>query len=364
MTATVDASTDRTPEEVAGELAGRLFEAGLGAFEWATVTLGVRLGLYRELSDRGPCTVAELAAAAGVEHRYAQEWCEQQAAAGLITVDDAARQADERRFALPAGSEAVLLDPESPAYLVPVRGFVEAVGRIMPALEAAFRSGAGVPYGDYGVQEAQAGFNRPAFTGRLVQEWLPAVPDLHATLARGGVVAELGCGAGWAAIALARGYPGLRVDGFDVDPPSVAAARRNAQEAGVGDRVRFVVADVTDPALTGAYDAVFAFEMVHDLAHPVEALRTARRITDGPVIIVDERAAESFHAPADPVERFFYAASVLHCLPVGRCERHSAATGTLMRPDVLRGYAAAAGFGQFAVLPIADDMFRFYRLEG
>src|SRR6476619_3952909 len=119
MTATVDASTDRSPEDVAGELAGRLFEAGLGAFEWATITLGVRLGLYRELSGRGPCTAVELAAAAGVDDRYAREWCEQQAVAGLITVDDATQPVDERRFALPVGSEAVLLDPESPAYLVP-----------------------------------------------------------------------------------------------------------------------------------------------------------------------------------------------------------------------------------------------------
>jgi hypothetical protein len=38
--------------------------------------------------------------------------------------------------------------------------------------------------------------------------------------------------------------------------------------------------------------------------------------------------------------------------------------GTVMRPDVLRGYAVAAGFGQVTTLPIEDDVFRFYRLEG
>jgi ubiquinone/menaquinone biosynthesis C-methylase UbiE len=367
MTATSTAPTAHSPEEAAGLLAGRLFEAGLGAFEWATITLGVRLGLYRALADHGPSTAPELAAAAGIDDRYAREWCEQQAVAGLLDVDDPAGAADARRFALPAGSEAVLLDPDSPAYVVPVGGFAESIGRIMPALEAAFRSGGGVPYADYGVQEAQGGFNRPAFTGQLVQEWLPAVPDLHATLRRGGTVAELGCGEGWAAIALATGYPELRVDGFDMDPPSIATARRNAEQAGVADRVRFVVADVTDPLLAGSYDAVLAFEMLHDLAHPVAALRTARRLAgDGaaPVIIMDERAAEVFEAPADPIQRFLYAASVLHCLPVGRCEEHSAETGTVMRPDVLRRYATEAGFAEVGVLPIEHDMFRFYRLEG
>lgn len=367
MTVTITPEPEQLPEDVAGELAGRLFEAGLGAFELATVALGERLGLYRALADHGPSTSAGLAAATGTDARYAREWCEQQAAAGLLTVGDPRRDPDERRFTLPPGSEAVLLDPQSPTYLVPLGGFLEALGRVMPALEAAFRSGAGVPYADYAVHHVQGAFNRPAFTGRLVQEWLPVVPDLDAALRAGATVAEFGCGEGWAAIALAIGYPRVHVDAFDIDPPSIEAARRHAEQAGVTDRVRFAVADVIDPALTGSYDAVFAFEMVHDLADPVAALRAARRLTgDGaaPVIVMDVRAGDAFTAPADPLERFFYAASVLHCLPVGRCAEHSAQTGTVMRPDTLRGYATEAGFTRFAVLPIQDDMFRFYRIEG
>lgn len=364
MTAT---SLDPSVEDVTGPLAERLFEAGLGAFELVTVALGERLGLYRGLADHGPATAAELAVAAGIDVRYAREWCEQQAAAGLVAVDDIGLPPQDLRFALLPGSAAVLLDPESPAYLIPLGGFLEAVGRVLPALESAFRTGGGVDYADYAVQHAQGGFNRPAFTGQLVQAWMPQVPDLDRRLRAGGTVAEFGCGEGWAAIALAAGYPRLRVDAFDVDPPSIATARRNAENAGVADRVRFDVADVTDPAMTGSYDAVFAFEMLHDLAHPVAALRTARRLTgDGavPVVIMDERAAETFTAPADPIERFLYAASVLHCLPVGRCAEHSAATGTVMRPDTLRRYARDAGFRDVTVLPIEHDMFRFYRLEG
>jgi len=108
---------------------------------------------------------------------------------------------------------------------------------------------------------------------------------------------------------------------------------------------------------------VFAFEMLHDLAHPVAALRTAHRITDGPVLIMDERADEAFSPGADPIQRFLYAASVLHCLPVGRCAPDSAATGTVMRPDLLRRYAVEAGFGGVTVLPIEHEMFRFFLLD-
>src|SRR4051812_28256364 len=154
MTITEPSPAPQSPVEADGTLADHLFQAGLGALELVTVTLGDRLGLYRALSEIGPATVAELARAAGVDGRYTREWCEQQAVAGLLGVDDPLRAADERRFALLPGSEEVLLDPESPGYLVPMGAFLEAVCRVLPALEGAFRSGAGVPYAHYAVQDA------------------------------------------------------------------------------------------------------------------------------------------------------------------------------------------------------------------
>jgi len=53
---------------------------------------------------------------------------------------------------------------------------------------------------------------------------------------------------------------------------------------------------------------------------------------------------------------------VLHCLPVGMAEQPSAATGTAMRPETLRRYAAEAGFHDCEILPIENDFWRFYRL--
>ena len=55
---------------------------------------------------------------------------------------------------------------------------------------------------------------------------------------------------------------------------------------------------------------------------------------------------------------------MLHCLPIGRDAEHSAETGTVMRPNVLRRYATEAGFPHVTVLPIENDLFRFYRLQG
>ncbi len=113
-----------------------------------------------------------------------------------------------------------------------------------------------------------------------------------------------------------RAYPLAHVDGFDDDPSSIARAR-----AYRADRVRFFVQDAADPALDGSYDLVTIFQAVHDMSHPVQALRTARGLLapGGTVIVADERVPEAFSAPSeDPHERLAYGFSMLHCLPVGR----------------------------------------------
>jgi len=56
---------------------------------------------------------------------------------------------------------------------------------------------------------------------------------------------------------------------------------------------------------------------------------------DGTVIIADERVQESFVAPGDELERFFYVASIMFCLLQSREESPSVATGTAIRPKTM-----------------------------
>ena len=109
----------------------------------------------------------------------------------------------------------------------------------------------------------------------------------------------------------------------------------------------------------------FAFEMIHDLAQPQKALETMRHLgaPGATSLVVDENVAESLEAPTEnPIERLFYAASVLHCRPVGMADAPSVGTGTVMRPETFRRYATEAGFADVEVLPIEHDLFRFYQL--
>jgi 2-polyprenyl-3-methyl-5-hydroxy-6-metoxy-1,4-benzoquinol methylase len=305
MTITDPTATASGPTaEAFGE---RLFDALLGAQLVQAAYLGDRLGFYRALAADA-LTPPELAARTGTAERYAREWLEHQAVAGVLTVDNATAAAHERRFRLPPGHAEVLTDVLSPNHVLPLARMVAGVGQHMDALVGAYRSGGGVSWAEFGTdaRESQAAANRPLFLGALPHEYLPSVPAIREVLERGGRVADVGCGFGWSAIGLALAHPDVTVDGYDVDEPSIAAARRNAREAGVAERVRF---HRTDAAIAeGRYDLVTAFECIHDMPAPVGVLATMLRIAapDGVVLVVDERVAETFHAPGDEVEQLMY----------------------------------------------------------
>jgi 2-polyprenyl-3-methyl-5-hydroxy-6-metoxy-1,4-benzoquinol methylase len=349
-------------------LVGRLFMNAVGAFDLFSVYLGSRLGLYRALADKGPLTSAELADAAGVHERYAREWLEHQAASDLLEAETDPDGA-ERRFSLPAGHEEALLDESSLNYIAPLGRAVLASVRPIDALLAAFRTGEGVPYADYGedLHESQAAFTRPLFENLLGSEWLPAVPQIHERLladppAR---VADIACGQGRSSIELARAYPSVLVDGIDSDRASIEAARRNLEGSGVEKHVTFHERDAADAELAGRYDLVTIFEALHDMSYPVEVLRAARGLLDegGMMLVGDERAEEEFSAHASEVERLYYGFSVFHCLPVGMVGEAAAGTGTVIRPETVRRYAEEAGFSSCEILPIEHDFWRFYLLK-
>jgi 2-polyprenyl-3-methyl-5-hydroxy-6-metoxy-1,4-benzoquinol methylase len=349
-------------------LVERLFQATVAAMDVVSVYLGARLGLYRALADEGPMTSSALALAAGVHERYAREWLEQQAATGILDVEDLTASAESRRFALPEGHDEALVDEDSLNFIVPAARLLVACIDPLDDVAQAFRTGDGVPFARYGtdLHEGQAAFTRPMFEQLLGTDWFPAVSDVDARLradppAR---VADVACGEGYSSLAIARAYPTVHVDGIDSDEASIEAARRHLQDSGLQDRVTFRVADAATLEPAGDYDLVHIFESLHDMSYPVEALAGARGLlADGGVVLVgDERVGEAFTAPADDVERFLFGCSILHCLPVGMVGEGAAGTGTVMRADTVRRYAEAAGFSNVDIISIDNDFYRYYRL--
>lgn len=348
---------------------GRILEAVGGFFDIHAIYLGNRLGLYRALAGPTALTAQEISVRTGTDERYVREWLEAQTVSGYLEVVEADVPAKKRRFRLPAGHREVFTDPESVNYLTPVARMAVAAALPLEAIVAAFRTGEGVSFADYGADMRQGvgDLNRPLFLKQLGEEFLPSIDDIHRRLSADppARVADVGCGTGWSSIGMALSYPKIRVDGFDLDPDSVEEAGTHARESGTSDRVRFKLQDAADPSLSGRYDLVTAFETIHDMADPVGSLHNMRKLAgpEGSIIVMDERTAERFSPEGNEIERILYGFSFLSCLPAGRTESPSAATGTVMRPDTLRKYAGQAGFHEVKILPIDHFFFRFYRLR-
>lgn len=348
MSTTVPApSAVRSVEEFAGTVAAELGAAA----SVGLAVVGDRLGLYRAMADGGPTSSTELAARTGCAERYVREWLANQAAGGWITYD-----AETDRFTLPPEHAAVLADEGSPAFLGGSAQVVAALFAGLDRLTDAFRTGEGIAWGAQheDLHAGSARFFRTACHAALAP-WIEALDGTAGRLRAGGSVADVGCGAGGAAVAVAEAFPTATVLGTDAHAASLENARAAAGRAGVAERVRFVEADATTPP-EGRYDLVLMLDVLHDLGDPVAAVRAAlSALTDGgTLMVVEPAAADRVEDNLNPVARMYYATSTAFCTPCALAQPGGWALGNQAGPartgEVLRR-AGATHVRQVAATP-------------
>lgn len=353
----------KTTEEFCDEV----FQAVLGAQAIQAAWLGDKLGWYKCLAGNGPMTTTELAERTHSSERYAREWCEHQTMCGWIACEDPSSK--DRRFYLTQAQTEVLTNQDSLCFYMPLAKFVGNLGRHVDKLQAAYQTDGGLSWQDMGAdaREGQAEMNRPMFLQLLAKEFIPTgLPAVDKKLKASGRVADIGAGMSWSSIGVAQAYPNARVDAFDLDSASVQQANKNIRAAGLEDRVTSQCQDVGAIADPPKYDLVMACECIHDMGDPVSVLASMKKLAgeNGTVMIMDEKVQYCFTGDeTDLVERFMYGFSITCCLADCKSHPKSAETGTVMRPNVLEGYAKQAGFESMEILPIENDMFRFYHLK-
>ena len=347
---------------------GRVFGAALETMDLLAIAIGDRLGYYAALD--GPLlTAPQLAAVTRTNARYAREWLEHQAVTGYVEMAPAGHM-EEHAYRLAPGVAEVLARPGQLTSLGPLARQLAAAAAQWSRVADGARTGRGLGWSEYGrdMRESQADLNMPQLRAQLAHQWLPdALPELHDRLAAGDRVrvADIGCGGGWAAIALADAFPQARIDGYDLDPETVELARLNVAKAGHADRVRIIEGDLVAVAPTRTYDLVMAFECIHDMPHPIEMLATMQRMLrpGGRALVADMAGAERLEPDGDPIQRALYGFSLLICLPDAMSGGAVDATGTVMRPAAMNRYARMAGFSDISVVPIEHDFWRFYTMR-
>jgi 2-polyprenyl-3-methyl-5-hydroxy-6-metoxy-1,4-benzoquinol methylase len=346
-----------------GQLALRVWQYKQGEVVSLMIHLGDRLGLYRALAGAGPIGAEDLAARTGLQSRWLLEWLRCQAASGLV------ESGDGETFELTPEAEAVLAD-ETGSLWFAAGAFQGGVvpPEVRDRLADAFRTGIGLAYDDlgpdaaHGVERMLAPWSRLA----LVPNILPSLDGVVERLRTGARVADVGCGAGVALLAMAEAFPGSQFIGYDPSKHAIARAQENLTRAGLANvELRPEGAQALPDSPT--YDLVVTFDCIHDMPHPDEAISAIRRaITpDGTWLIKDIRSSGSWaYDQRNPVLAMMYGTSVAHCMSSALSEPGGAGLGTLgFDRHTAEAMCRKAGFTTFRVHDFDDPANLYYEVR-
>ncbi|WP_371682558.1 class I SAM-dependent methyltransferase [Kitasatospora sp. MMS16-BH015] len=319
--------------------------------------LGHESGLFDVMAGLEPATSAGVAKAAGLDERYVREWLGAMVTGGVVEYEPV-----RGTYLLPAEHAASLCRAAGPNNLARIAQDLGMLAEVEQQVLAAFRTGAGVPYSAYPrFQAIQAEESGEVFDLALVDGIVPLVPGLAERLRAGIDVVDIGCGQGHGVNVLARAFPASRLRGLDQSEQGIAAARAEAAEWGLAN-AEFEVGDSAE--LTGDYDLVTAFDVIHDLARPAETLAAVAGALreDGVFLMADisasSRLEENIGHPLCPA---LYAFSVFYCMSVSLGEG-GAGLGTAWGEQTALRMLAEAGFGRVETRRVEDDILNVYYL--
>lgn len=277
------------------------------------ISIGHRTGLFDAMASLDHATSAQIADRAGLSERYVREWLGAMTA-GRVVQHDASRGT----YRLPPDHAAFLTRAASPQNLAITAQWLAVLGGVESRVADAFRHGKGVPYEAYErFHEVMADESAQTVVAGLRDHILPLADGLDAALRRGIRVLDVGCGRGMALAQLAEWYPRSQFEGVDMSSEAVADGNEAARRAGLAN-LRLHRGDAAEWS-AGPYDAVLAFDAIHDQARPAAVLANIRRLlAPGGLFLMQDIRARSAHADNldHPLGPFLYTISCMHCMSV------------------------------------------------
>ena len=340
---------------------GKVVEQISGTMTTLLAAVGDRLGLFKNLAEQGPATSAELASRTKLNERYLREWLGGMATASYLDYDGSTK-----RFSLPAEHASVLAQENGPLFIGGIYQMLPAQAGVFDHVVSAFRNGGGVSQSQYNdtMWDGLERLTSTWFENLMLQQWIPAMPDVKAHLERGCDVADVGCGRGRGLIKLAQAFPRSRYTGYDNFGPTVARATANAREAGVSDRVRFEERDVSK-GLPAQFDVITTFDAVHDAVDPLRLLQSIHRALrpDGVYVCLDINCSDKLEENAHPLGAMFHGVSVFYCMTTSLAN-DGAGLGTLgFHEGKVRELCEEAGFSSIRRVPLENPFNHLYEAK-
>jgi 2-polyprenyl-3-methyl-5-hydroxy-6-metoxy-1,4-benzoquinol methylase len=338
-------------EAFAGEVADVLNKAALALL----TSVGHQCGLFDTLAALPPSTSADLAKAADLDERYVREWLGGMVVGGFVEYEP-----ERQAYSLPPEHAACLTSAAGPDNLAGMMPYIALMGEVEQRVVRCFHEGGGVPYSAYPrFQALQAEETARVYDLALVDTIVPLVPGLEERLRAGIDVLDVGTGQGHAPLVLARSFPASRFHGLDQSEAGIERARAEAARAGLTN-LRYTLADST--RITGEYDLVTAFDVIHDLARPAETLAAiAGALRDRGTFLMGDIAAsskleENIGHPFGPA---LYGFSVFYCMTTS-LSTGGAGLGTAWGQETAVRMLKEAGFEDIDITSVEGDPINAY----
>ena len=341
--------------------AGKVFEDMAGGMAAGLAYVGTRTGLFRAMSGNGPMSMDTIVLASGLKQRYVQEWLNGMVCSKYLEYDP-----DEKTFELPDEYSYLLASEGSDHFVGGLFYALPMMLGVAPRVAAAFETGGGVPFEDYGEDGILAIdlMTRGLYEQRFSDYWLKSIPEVHATLEKDGRVLDFGCGAGRAVLAMAKAFPRSVFTGLDLDKSSIEQAEDSNRQSGPLDNLRFVSGSVSDLDPQDQFDLITVCDCIHDLTDPIGVLKDlySRLKSDGTLFAIEPKVADHLEDNINAVGSIFYGMSVFHCMTQSLAAG-GPGLGTCLGPAGVENLVRQAGFSRFEVLDIKSQMNLFYAVR-
>lgn len=331
-----------------------------GATTIALLALADRSGINGYMAAVDSADVDTISGSTGLESRYVKEILSGLTAAGVYEY-----QPESGEFSLPAEHALLIADESSPYFMGGWLDMIPIGFEHLDGILDATRNGGGVGYEEFGdrMTKAIARANEPSQKVLLASRWIGSIPVVAQKLKSGARVADVGCGSGSATIAMATAYPESTFVGFDLSETAITEARLAADDL---DNVVFEQQAVEAIPADSGFDVITAFDVVHDLTHPLTGLSRIRQALtdDGVFLMMEPAASSSLEENLNPRAALLYGISTLHCMTQSLA-RGGEGVGAAWGRQAIEALAAEAGFGSIEHLEDISNTFSdFFLLSG
>jgi SAM-dependent methyltransferase len=266
----------------------RVFEWRRGFNTIHLIDLGLKLGLFRALTETPNCRAEGLAAKLNLHAPFVTIWCRTAYGMELLDADS------DLRYRLAPYFDSILAKPTHPRYL---GGYV-SLGTGVAAedfrrCEEAFRTGKAQPFQGRGEEFAKVvGEATQGLQVLTTRKIIPELAGMQARLDAGGRILEVGCGTGNFLLQLCKAFPSAHVVGVDIDSASLRVAGERIKAAHLDARAEVRNGSIAECVASASCDAVVMVEVLHEITQALrpQVLREAARALrpGGWMVIVDE----------------------------------------------------------------------------